>query len=380
MARLTGVNMESVRKSNRSTILKYINDNGPTSRKDLAGAIGLTPAAVTQICSNLLKEGFLLETGQTAEAKGAGRKQILLDIDYNAAYVYAINIESEYTSLALCNLKGQPVEQKRLVTDKEMAPELFLHRIAAECRALAEAHSPQAKKLAAVSVGITGLVEKQEGISKKAYGIWDREVDLRQILSKELSLPVYVENNVNAFATAELLYGIGKEYENLMVIKWGPGVGCAMVIDREIYEGRHCKAAELGHFIVEKNGALCSCGRRGCLETKVSYQALQRIMPFTEEDFGEAYSESIETGKRQAFDAAIDLFARSIVNSATIMAPNRIILAGALFQSKIIRNRLIETCQQYDPVFGNGRILYSDLALQENYIGPVAACVKEILF
>ena len=105
--------METVRRKNRATILQYINDHGPASRKDLADVIGLTPAAVTQICTELLREGILQETGQNVEQSGAGRKKVLLDIDYRVAYVYAINIEPEYTTIALSDLKGEQIACER---------------------------------------------------------------------------------------------------------------------------------------------------------------------------------------------------------------------------------------------------------------------------
>ena len=74
MIRHTGANMETVRRRNRAAILKYINDHGPASRKDLAEALGLTPAAVTQICTDLF-EGILIETGINVKSNGAGRKK-----------------------------------------------------------------------------------------------------------------------------------------------------------------------------------------------------------------------------------------------------------------------------------------------------------------
>ena len=72
-------------------------------------------------------------------------------------------------------------------------------------------------RLAAIGVGITGLVDKATGSSIKAYGIWDEPVPIAKILGQHFTVPVYVENNVNAFAVAELLYGTGKEHDNLMV-------------------------------------------------------------------------------------------------------------------------------------------------------------------
>lgn len=380
MIRHTGANMETVRKSNRSAILKFINDNGPVSRKDLAQVIGLTPAAVTQICTDLLGEGILAETGTNSKSQGAGRKKILLDINYDVAYVFAITIEPEDTVIALSNLQGKQIAIKKCKTDGEKPPEEFLGDVAKSCISLKEAHPKIAKKLTMAGVGITGLVDESQGISSKAYGIWDEPVDVRGILSGKLNMPVLVENNVHALAIAELIYGTGREHDNLMVIKWGPGVGCAMIIDQQVYEGRHNKAAELGHFIVEPNGVKCSCGRRGCLETKISYQALNQIRPFAETDLGNAYEEAVKEGKEKAFDEAIDIFARSIVNSATIMAPDRIVLTGDLFASERIRQKLIAACGSYDEAWGQGKVVYSELWDRENYLGPVAICAKYLLF
>lgn len=380
MIRHVGANMESVRKKNRSSILKYLNDGGPSSRKDLADVTGLTPAAVTQICTELLNEEILQETGLNVQSSGAGRKKVYLDINYDVAYIFAINIEPEYTVVALSNLKGEQVELHRSRTKIGLSPEAFLKNIANRCKGMKENHPEVADKIAAVGVGITGLVDAAEGISQKAYGIWDEPVNVREILSDSLDLPVFLENNVNAFALGELYYGTGKEHDNLMVIKWGPGVGCAMIIDQQIYEGRHNKAAELGHFIVDPKGTLCSCGRRGCLETKISYQALHQIVPFEEGEFGKVYESVAEKGGENPFDDAIDIFARSIVNSATIMAPNRIVIMGSLFKAKSVREKLIEACGRYDESWGEGRVVYSELASREGYIGPVAICAKQLLF
>lgn len=380
MIRHTGANMETVRKRNRAAILKFINDHGPASRKDLADALGLTPAAVTQICTDLFAEGILVETGVNVKSSGAGRKKVLLDINYEASYICAMTIEPEYTTVAITDLRGQVIAEKRCKTDGAIAPEIYLDQLSQMAEKLLQECESDRHKLLAIGVGITGLVDKATGSSIKAYGIWDEPVPIAKFLGQHFTVPVYVENNVNAFAMAELLYGTGKEHDNLMVIKWGPGVGCAIIIDQEIYEGRHAKAAELGHFIVEKNGQLCKCGRSGCLETKVSYAALCKIAPFAEDAFGSLYCAHMDDEIGRQLADVLDLFARSIVNSATIMAPNRIILTGSLFESPEVRKALIQACASYDASLGTNRVIYSELAGKENYIGPVAICAKMLLY
>lgn len=101
---------------------------------------------------------------------------------------------------------------------------------------------------------------------------------------------------------------------------------------------------------------------------------------FSEDAFGSLYcGHSDDEIGRQLADA-LDLFARSIVNSATIMAPNRIILTGSLFESPEVRKALIQACASYDASLGQDRIIYSELAQKEHYIGAAAICTKMLLF
>ena len=375
-----GLNMTQVKKKNRFSILNCICEMGPVSRKDIAEKTGLTPAAVTQICAGFMEQGLLFEIGQTVESKGAGRKKVLVDINYDYAYILAVSIEQEQTTVALTNMKGDPEHIEVLNTRTSENPEGLLMEIANVCRNLLAKKERYQKKLAGVSVSIAGIVNKETGSSVHAYGIWQEEVPVCEILSKELGCTVRIENNVNAFAMAELLYGMGKAHDNLLVIKWGPGVGSTIIIDNKVYEGRHAKAAELGHFIVERNGNLCNCGRRGCLETKVSYRVLAEKKKFQPKEFGNVYRAALKNGEEEIYEEAMDLFARTIVNSITILAPNRVVLCGSLFADATIRNRLIEYCKKYDSHYDESRIYYSNLASKEDYIGAVAAFVQNEIF
>ena len=359
--------MERVKQENRSLILKCINDNGPISRKDIAKVTGLTAASVTQITTGLIAENLLIELGAISEKEGiAGRKKILLDLNKDFGYVLAINIESGSTTVALCDIKGSILGDGLLVisfgTDKTIPPEDFLKVVIDKTNSLIkELEADKAALIKCISIGIPGIVDKEKGTSVHAYGIWEKEVNLRAVFEDAFKLPVLVENNVDAFATAEIIYGTGKSFDSLLVIKWGPGIGSTIVIDNKVYEGRHGKTAELGHVIVEKDGKKCSCGKKGCLETLLSEGTLSKIK------------------SNEIKDYSIDLFARSIVNTCSIIAPNRIILAGPLFADKKMRDKLISSCAYYDPSYDDKRILYTSLSGKESYIGPVAVYFLNLL-
>ena len=376
----TGMNMGRVKVQNRSLILHYICEVGPVSRKDIADATGLTAASVTQITTQLLKEGVLQEMGVDASGIGAGRKKVLLDFNAVYAYVYVLNMEVSTTTVALTDLRGNVLAKEVFPTNMEMEPQEFLKEVATVMKAMgAGVKAAIRKKIIAVTVGIPGLVNREQGVASHAYGIWEEAVPVAEILGGFMDLPVYVENNVDAFAMAELLYGIGRVRDNFLLIKWGPGVGSAIVMDKHVYEGRHGKTAELGHFIVKKDGKPCSCGRSGCLETVVSYGALQEACAFQPEEFGDVYAHASKD-VQEAWGTAMDMFARTIINAATILAPERIVLAGKLFQGEAIRERVIAACMSYDPNLLEGRILYTELADKEDVLGPVAAYVQREIF
>ena len=382
-----GMNMQRVKRQNRSLILGYINENGPVSRTDIAQATGLTAAAVTQITATLIAEGILYEAGAIDEHPGvAGRKKVPLDIEPNNSLVYAVNIEPDMTTIVVCGLKGEPLTYKgqRVIrnfpTEPDVEPAQFLAKVADVCKELAGGLSARlVKRIDCVSVGITGLVDVANGISERAYGIWREPVDIASILGEALELPVMVENNVDAFSAAELLFGTGREEGDFLTIKWGPGVGSTVIIGGEIYRGKTGKSAELGHFIVEPDGELCTCGRRGCLETRLSYRALSGIMAFDPENFDDAWDSASRRTKKQ-IDEAIDLFARSIVNTGTILAPGRIVLFGRLAAIKTLRDKLIERCRAYDPAYDECRIVHTPLSGNESYAGPAAVYTRHKLF
>lgn len=371
--RQTGLNMETVKRSNRSSILRLINKEGPISKKDIADKLSLTPAAVTQICSEFMASGLLVERGiSDQEVVRAGRKKVLIDIAPDFCYLYGINIDSEETQIAICNLKGQALVHHAIRTKKDVPPEQFLEFVGEQCQILCEETHIDKEKMAGAGVGIAGLVDKEKSRSLHAYGIWEMPVEVGAILEQKLQVPVCIENNVNAFAVAEILFGMGRQFDELLLVKWGPGVGSSIVIDNNIYEGTRGKAAELGHFIVEKDGAPCSCGRRGCLETKVSVPVLQKELS--------NFPEYIEKKNATVLCEAVDLLARSIVNTATILAPRKIVLYGSVIRNREICEMLVEACSSYDEQFSGDRICCSVLAEKEGYIGPVAYFIKEQIF
>lgn len=394
----SGINLGNVKVSNRSSILKLLNDCGAMSRKDIAQSLGLTPATVTLICTELLDAGLLEEKGEMEEEKRAGRRKILIDINYEYRLVLSICIEAARTFIAICDLKGRPRAKLESATDGAAAPEEFLRQTADKAKSLMWEMNIGKDEILGVGVSIPGIISRGTGVSHHAYRIWNEPVNVGECLSRCLDLPVIVENNVKAFAEGELIYGCGKEQENLLFIKWGPGVGSAIIINGRIYDSRNSKTAEIGHYIVEKDGKLCRCGRRGCLETKVALHAVaDRVREAcTRESMPVLYAkvngdvsriearnisswfDTADRGLRSVTDEIIDQLAQVAVNTVTMLAPDRVIVYGEMFDLPDMVGRFTRACAHYDPSYGEGCILKSDLGEKIGYIGPVAVVVREM--
>lgn len=404
----TGINLENVRVRNKSAILSLLNSQGALSRKDIAKVVGLTPAAVTLLCTEMIEDGILMEKGELQEEKRAGRKKVLVDINYAYKCVIAVNIEAVYTWITISNLQGTALAHKRIRTDAQAEPERFLDEIAKESKVLLWENMRRQEDLLGIGICIPGIVNRKTGVSLQAYGIWKEKVPVQKIMEEFMHCPVIVENNVKAFAQAELTYGLGKTDDDLLFVRWGPGVGSAIVINNQIYEGKENRAAEIGHYIVEPDGILCRCGRRGCLETRVSIKAIVDkirnifseektpclyelaegdVQRLTEDLFVywiERYLNEGELTKEPAVKGilctSIERMARAVVNVMTMLAPDNTVLYGTMFENPVIYKIFLSYCQKYDAGYTDANIKRSELSDRISFIGATAIVTKKYFF
>lgn len=107
---------------------------------------------------------------------------------------------------------------------------------------------------------------------------WDGKVEIVNKIEEKCDLPVYLTNDANAAAMGEMTFGGAKGMDNFAVITLGTGLGSGLVVNGSLVFGSDGLAGEMGHVIVERNGRLCGCGRKGCLETYASATAIVRTV------------------------------------------------------------------------------------------------------
>lgn len=142
---------------------------------------------------------------------------------------------------------------------------------------LAAANSSlEMKDAAAVGVGCPGTVDDKNGVILYSNNLNWENFQIREYLETRLNKPVAIGNDANVAALGEAMAGCAKDAQSAVIITLGTGVGGGVVLEGELLTGYTGAASEPGHIVVEPNGRLCSCGRRGCLEAYASATALIR--------------------------------------------------------------------------------------------------------
>ncbi|WP_300266516.1 ROK family transcriptional regulator [Microbacterium sp.] len=253
----------------RSAVLAHIGGHGPTSRADLARELRVSPALITQHTRQLISDGLLQELAHSPSQ--GGRPARLLGLVADAGRAIGVKVVTDHVALVEVGIDGNVI---RSATEPfDAASGTAIMQLAALLRAFIDGSTGSAPLLG-IGVGVPGNVDEQDvGTVDSTQLGWQR-VPVGEALRQELSLPVLVENNVNALAMAETLHGQARGHEDALVVTIGTGVGAGIIAEGQLLRGRAGGAGEIGHLPVLEDGPLCQCGAHGCLEALVGQDAL----------------------------------------------------------------------------------------------------------
>jgi len=262
-----------LRSLNRRNVLNLIRKLGPVSRTQLAEHSGLSSAAITGVTAELITERFLIERSVGEAGPGGGRRPVFLDINYATHFAVGMKITEQYIDAVLTDLSTRVIAH-HFEAMRHTEPKPLARQIARICRNLFERGKAEPSAVIGVGLGFAGVVDTERGVVVRTPMLeWDN-VPIARLVNEQVGLPTWVDNDVNAFAEAERLFGHGKHASNFLVVAIGRGVGAALVVSGAVYRGWSGGAGEFGHNLIIPGGRLCSCGRRGCLEAYTSEVAI----------------------------------------------------------------------------------------------------------
>lgn len=314
----------------RSALLAFIGRHGPTSRAELARSLAVSSALITQISKKLIAQGLIEEVA--AEASSGGRPAQLLDLVNEAGCAIGIKVAEDHLTMVEVALDGRVIRS---------SSEPFAARSATALRDMVcllkrfIEERPGSSPLLGVGVGVPGSVNDQAvGIVDSTQIGWS-QVPLGDYIRNEVNLPVLVENNVNALAVAEHLYGQAQGKSDALILTVGTGVGAGIVTDGVVVRGAAGAAGEIGHFRVSNGEELCQCGNRGCLEALVGEEGLLRtarerglIGPEAKIDALIAEADRGNDRAQQIFSEAGHLLGGVVAGAINLLNPSVVVISG----------------------------------------------------
>jgi glucokinase len=164
--------------------------------------------------------------------------------------------------------------QARRPTPTSGGPADVAAAMADALREAAEAAGLKPAELDGIGVGSPGTVEDGKVTSARNLPGWKGTFPLAETLREELGPEVRIGNDVQVATVAEVELGAGRQFQSMLGVFWGTGVGGGVILDRKPWKGRG-GAGEIGHMVVKRGGARCSCGRRGCMEAYAGRLAME---------------------------------------------------------------------------------------------------------
>lgn len=316
------------RDLNRAAIFRLIVGSKPIARTTIAKQLGLSPATVTAVTRELIDQGLI----RVAEsAPSGGRPALLLELVGGAATAFGVKLAPDHVVAVRVDLESEVLDRFEAPFDPTATG--ALKNLAATLRGWIDSLG-DGPPLLGIGLGVSGVFDARIGTLDSPILGW-HDLPIERDLERELGLPVVVDNDVNTLAIAERLYGRGQDVDNFVTVTIGRGVGLGIVANGDIYRGFRGGAGEFGHVCVEEDGQLCTCGKRGCLETIVGDPALvaaARARNVIGPRQGIAKLRDLAAASdlqaRQIYQHAGETLGRAVADLVNILSPELVLVSG----------------------------------------------------
>jgi glucokinase len=184
--------------------------------------------------------------------------------------MYRIGVDLGGTNIAvgIVNKNLELVKKVSTPTGATRPGEEIVADIAALCRKVCDEVGVTLSDIESIGIATPGIANSDDGIVEYANNLPFKKFPIAALLKSNLgdNITVKIANDANAAAWGEACAGAAKGSKNSVMITLGTGVGGGIIIDNKIFTGFNYAGGELGHIVIEVDGAQCSCGRKGCWE------------------------------------------------------------------------------------------------------------------
>jgi len=238
-----------VREFNELNILRLVKNEGPMSRAELAKRYKISKATVSEITAFLIQQDFIKEKGIGDSTSLGGRKPIMLEFNPKSGYAIGIEIKRDHARVALSDLNAQICGAVDLIFLKGTPLRSILKDIFNVIDGYMNRHWVKKSRSLGIGVAIPGLIDYRSGCVQESDTLkkW-QDYPIRDAFEKRYGIQTVIENDVKAITLAELRFGNGKSYEDIIYLWIGDGIGAGIIINGELYRGVSASAGEVGYY------------------------------------------------------------------------------------------------------------------------------------
>lgn len=331
------------RQFSRSAVVQAIVSAGPISRASLSKQVGLSKQTVSEVVSDLEKQGWITETGRTAGH--VGRTATTYELVPGAAFVCGVDLGGTKVRTAIIDLNCTVVAELTEPTDARGGIEVA-KQVGRLCRKTAERADVDWSKVMFATVGVPGVPDQNTGSVRMAPNISGiSDMDFSGALEAELGFGVQVENDVNLAAIGEQWSGCAAEVDNMAFVSLGTGIGAGLIVGGQIIRGSMGAAGELGFLPFGADPFDPKSLKTGALERQAgSFGMINRYAQLAGQDVQvKDLFDLAQAGDQHAntvLDETARLVARLIATIGAVVDPSVVVLGGSIGRRRELQERI----------------------------------------
>lgn len=391
-----------VRETNLSFVLRLIHSQSPISRAQLAIITGLNKSTVSSLVDELLERNLVLEIGNNSG--GAGRPATLLQVNAQAGYIIGVDLGVDFVSVAVTDFMGNILWRKREDADPNEDQQKMITQTLRIVKEAMASSKQKHQHFLGLGLATPGTVNINDGVLIFAPNLHWRNVPFGKIFAEQTKLKIFVENDANAAAVAEHLFGKARQVQDFLFVFSGVGIGGGLFLNGKLYRGKNGYAGEIGHFpiMAEPYQTVCHCGNRGCWETYANqYSIIQRVQArlevkrtsiipklMAEQNSGltiPLIKQAADAGDKEAIDSFAEAglaMGQGFAGLINIFNPSKMILGGPLsIAGEYLLPNIIDAVKRHSmPEIGQQvDIVLSSFGPDASLIGAIAIVADDAL-
>ena len=256
----------------KGLIFKFLDQTESASINEISKEINISVPKTTSLITELIEEGLISDYGKF-ESTG-GRKANLYGLIGDAGFILGVDVKKYYINIGLLNFKKQLINQKSRIAFKLDNTAESLNQLIQIIQNFIKEVGIKKDKILSLGINLSGRINHTKGYSYTFFHF--QEEPLSEIIQEKIGIKTYLENDSRAMAFGEFCNGEVNTEKNVLFVNLDYGIGLGILIDGKVYYGKSGFSGEFGHIPFFNNEIICHCGKKGCLETEASGNALLR--------------------------------------------------------------------------------------------------------